>query len=766
MFNYNDASNFGIKEEALFKDNAKTALKEYKGRFKNIEADFNARYLEVAKNIEEFNSKFFFLRSQERGRQLQEEVGELVQFAETFNDPSLIEAQNQQWLRNTLEILDDEGGPFAGELKAAATEGYLIASTYGVRIAEDKVKQEAFIQLDAFDGRFRQAINNNDMQNALQVQHEREAALNSFVVEGIFSKNEAQAFLKNSKNQYADAILVQSLGHNYYVEASESRDAALKHLKGIQKISSPFFKRASDKVKTNFLNRLANLKEMTLDIDVSQSQFEYSQALFNWTKGGTTSKQIQAYTNRYRNDLKKALSSGLFKTASAKAKANRELERIAITNRLVLDAAKAGEELAQGTALTQPLLNFNKTSAAVAKHYGFSIGSEGTAIIDELRSSLDVPKGDKVASNVALYQFALGAAGKDDKLTEVESLADLRIRMAQVRKMDTLMGGAGDLDITSADAFRSALEQGADPDLVGTMVQENPELLADVAKARSKPEFIATSTSVREFMTVHNNIFNFSNADASALFVNLQQNTNAKQAYENIFSYLESEYEGNEELEEFLSFESVGTQQFFSSIANVVYRDLIASQGSAGDSNKLLNEKLKNVASWVLGKRGAVNSVQESAGELADSYIQQLINNQRLRGQVNVTFDPYLQRDSTLGNLVVDAFSYQPNSLGTAFTSLFSNKNKNIEYKELENYITSLLGDNTVDISGGKLRLRPHSNSIYRLSYTVNGTTRALRDANGDYIFLDASLIDLAEPAIPKEYTAEAIMELIKRSNR
>ena len=81
------------------------------------------------------------------------------------------------------------------------------------------------------DARFNQAINDGDIQAALDIQQEREAMLNSLVVEDVYNKKEAAAYLKNSREQYTDKMLLKSLEQNELIEVTQNRSAALTDIK-------------------------------------------------------------------------------------------------------------------------------------------------------------------------------------------------------------------------------------------------------------------------------------------------------------------------------------------------------------------------------------------------------------------------------------------------------------------------------------------------------------------------------------------------------
>ena len=74
-------------------------------------------YLQLSNDIDKFNKKWSFLQSRERADELKEQVKELIKYADTFNDPTEIERQNQTWLKSTLSLIDEEGGAYAGDLK-------------------------------------------------------------------------------------------------------------------------------------------------------------------------------------------------------------------------------------------------------------------------------------------------------------------------------------------------------------------------------------------------------------------------------------------------------------------------------------------------------------------------------------------------------------------------------------------------------------------------------------------------------------------------
>ena len=785
MFNLNNIKSYGADENVLYKKGAKDFVQEYQERFKDIKADYDKRYLALAEEIEKFNNQFAFMQSREKGRALVKELKGLLDFAENFNDPTQIERQNQTWLNNTLQSLEAEGGAYSAELKNQAIEGYLLASSYGVRIAQTKVRQNAYLSLDKYDNDFRQALTEGDIGKALSVQHEREAALNSYQVEGIFTNKETSAYLNNSKQAYADNILLKSLEENQLTEVSESRDKALDDLKAYQKMFKPFFGRASDKIQTSFLARIKNLENSLKANNLPIRQDEYTNTLFTWLQGGTTTTTLNKFTDRYEAAINDAISNDLLKPAE-KAKAIRELERTKVTQEVINELTEVGQGLANNkniVGLGKGILDFSKSNAEIIKNFGYGPESSAASIIVELRDKVrqirGVP-GDAVLTRVEIAKFAMGAAGQPYEAAGIKSVADLRINIAQEKALDTLMGGEGTMSSQSADAFR-IYQQEATPDTQETlnqMVAENPSLLDEVAKGRSKLHQISNSVSVRDFTKTYQSILNFTDTDAAALNTELATNTYAQTTHNQIFNYIESVYSEDSALQQFAEQEGTGVQDILFAVTNSIMRDSVQRHSTTGSPYRLLSSQLKGIES-ALGQtfRGSVFSktrVTEAMGQvetLASRYMSQLLKTQKTSALVNTTDSSFLQKGTSQGNLIISAFSPNLGLISKVRGKLPDTVNRGVyplqpvEQVRIEKHVESLLGGNKVDLKG-RLRLLTHSNAVYKLGYINQAEgISPLRDEFNQFIYFDTSLIDITDTTVKPTEEASVIIDILKRSN-
>ena len=759
MFNYRDISQIKDLE----------AAKEFVGKNEEmpleLQGDFSRRVLLLQEEVEKYNSQYAFLQNKDEGRRLRREVQQLINFQKEYDDPLQIERANQNWLKNTLEVLEQEGGPYVADLKNQAVEGYLLASATGVRLAQSKIKKMAFVKLDTYDNQFKQALANNDLESAMSIQHEREAAINSFAVEGIFSDKEAKAFLKHTGQVYADATLTKGLEQNQLTEASEGKLSALQGMKDLKSVSSGFFNRASNKTKTVFLNRLNMLKKATSENNVVYAQEDYSNVLFNWMNGGATAKQVLDYSKAYKNSIKTALSKNLLEPSQI-PKARREIERTEITEKLVDDINLAGKDLSENKKLNSPILDQTKSFEEILKHYDADPASPTGQLIAEIRSKLPTVKGDPVLTNVLRYEFARGSAGLNDDIDEPDTLNKLHVRIAQEKKIDALMGGEGQMSSYSAEAFRGYQQQqnpGAQA-LLNQMVVENPELISDVAKARAKPEFNALSTTVREFTNNYQPILNFTQADANALYASIQNNPAAETVYNQIFNFIEAAYEDDSNFISFAEQENIGQQQLVHAVTNSVYRDITEQYAATGDATKLLGSRLKGIHHAVLGRGGrrGGNDEQARVDELAEDYITKLTESQVNRGLVNITGAKKLQVHSDEAELVLGFGNNTQNFFGRLFSG--SKKLERVEYTKVINHIEGLL-PTKLDLGDDRLRLMTHSNGVYKLGYiTGAGGIRALRDKHNELIFLNTNLIGKVKD-IKKSEQANYLISLIKLSN-
>ena len=757
-FNTSDISAEGIKSKDIFESGAKEAVDIYKKDFKAHKKEFNEAWLKHSAAIDRFNRKWGFLRSRERAAELNEQTKELVDYAETFNDPSDIERQNQTWLRETIKLIEEEGGAYAGDLKTLAIEGYMAASAQGIRIAEEKVRQKASLRLDAYDAQFVEAIKNNDIGEALSVQQEREAMLNSLVTEGIYTEQEGKAYLKNSKQQYADTILAKSLEHNHLIEVLENRSAALKNMKQNDEMFKPFFNRASDKPKTLFKRRLKALENK--DVDLEYAQFEYTDSLNSWMVGAATANEVLLESKEYLSSLSKA--KGVVKP-EAIPKIDREIEKTKITMKLVEDIGLTGASLANGKQLDSPLLDASKSVDDIMKHYGFKSNTPAAGLISELRRRLPFIADDPVLSRVKLYEFATNSAGLDKELNDVGTADSLRTRMIQEKAVDRLMGGKGSMSALSATVFNNYLKDPSQQDSVNQMIVENPNLLYETEKHRSKDATALTTTTITEFAQKYNSILNINATDLLGIHVKLSENNDAQRVNDMIFKYIESIYNKDDRLTQFAETENIGRQQLFMILSAATYATMFKGLASTGDADKLLATTMRRDIK--------LTDVPEHVKFFVDALTKQ----QQRRGIVNTSDSSELQKFNTKSNIIISAFSEGDFGVGNYFRNLLPDIGERnirpleqVEYNELSKYVESLLGDKKIKLPKGRLRLMVHAGPVYKLAY-VNGygATMPLRDADNEYILFDTETIDWASEAYINESDrpAEFLINIIRISN-
>ena len=752
-FNLQDISKEGIKTKDIFSHGAKEAVSLYKKDFKAHKKEFDKAWLEHSAAIDQFNRKWGFLQSREKAKEIQEQTKALIEYAEQYNDPEDIERQNQAWLKQTLSLIDEEGGAYAGDLKTLTLEGYLIASSQGIRIAEDKVKQHASLKLDGYDSQFVQAINDNDIGKALEIQQEREAMLNSLVTEGIYTKKEGMAYLKNSREQYADTIIAKSLEHNELIEVVENRAAALKDMKQNDEMFSSFFDKASDRSKTLFKKRLKLLENK--DLDLEYAQFEYGDTLNSWMTGAATSNEVIKESKEYLNSLNRAKS---IVKPEAIPKLKREAEKTKITMKLVEDIGKTGAALANGQPLSNPLLDPSKSVDDIMKYYGFKVNSPAAGLIQELRGRLPFVASDAVLSRVNLYEFATGSAGLQKDLSDITSVELLRGRITQEKAVDRLMGGKGNMSSLSANAFNDYLK---DPQLqqeVDQIIVENPNLLYETEKHRSKDSSGLVTSTMRDFVQHYSSILNISGSDLQAIHVKLSENNDAQSINNKIFNYIEELYGKDDRVKQFAETQNIGRQQLFMAIGASVYSEMVQGLAQTGQADKLLKAQIDRDIKLT------------NAGELIDYRIKALMNQQKTRGLVNTTDSFELQKFNTKSNLVISAFSEGSFGIGNRLRNIGPDLGERnvkplepIEYKKLSTYIEGLLGDNKVELPKGRLRLMTHSGSVYKLAY-VNGAGAVvpLRDLDNEFIFFNTEIIDWASD---KKDPADMLIDIIRMSN-
>ena len=176
-------------------------------------------------------------------------------------------------------------------------------------------------------------------------------------------------------------------------------------------------------------------------------------------------------------------------------------------------------------------------------------------------------------------------------------------------------------------------------------VAQNPELIYEVAKHRSKPENAATSTRITDFMQLYMPILNVSPTDLSVIHAKLANDGNTQKAYNRIFNYLEEHYGSNKDLIFFAEQENIGRQQLFAAMTASIYNQMSQGLAQTGDADKFLAQSLKRD----IGASG----VADSAKFLVDA----MINKQTNRALVNTTDSPILNENSKQSNLIVSAFS-------------------------------------------------------------------------------------------------------------
>ena len=732
-----------------------TAVSNYKTSFKDHKKDFDQAYLKLSKDVDKFNRQWGFLQSKSRAKELVQQVKELVDYADTFNDPSDIEKQNQAWLKETLSLIEEEGGAFAGDLKSLAIDGYMVASAQGLRIAEDKVRKEASLKLDTFDAQFNQALADGDLSTGLDIQQEREAMLNSLVVEGIYNKNEASAFLKNSRQQYADSILLKSLEQNQLLEVTQNKAAALEDMKNNKTMFNSFFNRASDKVQTAFLKRMKLLTTDASTNNLIYSQFEYADTLNSWMLGAATSADVMKETKEYISAIKTA--KPLVKKDRL-PKLNREIEKAKITVDLVEDIGRAGYYLANGRKTGSPIMDLSLSVDEVAEAYGYAPNTPGASIIAEIRNKLTFVKNDAVLNRVLMYEFATGSAGLDKDLPDIDTIDNLSDRIIREKAVDGLMGGRGNMSSVSADAVREYLKDPAANEVMNEVISDNPELIYEVAKHRNKTENAATTTRVTDFMQTYFSILNVSSTDLATIHAKLAEDQHAQIAHNRIFNFIEEIYGKNKAITAFAEQENIGKQQLFLAITSAVYNRMNQGLAQTGDSDRLLSARVSR------------DITETEVGELAKHFIGALSNQQQTRGLVNVTDSPALQQSTDNSSLVVSMFSHGSfglfNKIWNVLPDVGTRNVKEVtevEYNKLKVYIEGLLGNNKVDLDKGRLRLMTHSGSIYKLGY-INGfgALVPLINADNDMIYLNTELID--KPTT-KETDSAKIIDWIIKSN-
>ena len=765
-FDVENISSVGVKSTELIKQGSEEALKLSRERSAQRKKDFDKAWLEHSAKVEAYNSKFAFFRSRQEMQDLNEQTKALIDYAETYNDPEDIERQNQQWLRTTLARLKEEGGPYSGDLQQIAIEGYILASNEGMRIAEDKLRNEATLELDAYDSRFYQALANGDLGEAMDIKEERDGMINSYVTEGIYTEEEGNVFLKNAKETYANAMVNQLLVNNAFIGASKNRRSAEQDIKQVAKTFKSTIDAADKKTQTLFYKRLNSFKENDTS-DILNAQYEYTDTLNSWRLGAATSADVVDESKMYINKLRNAINTGAFER-DKEVKAKREIERTQITMKLVEDIAIAGDSLFSGRKVDNPLLDITASVEDVMTHYGFKADSPAAGIIAELKRELPYFKGDSVQTRVSLYNFALGAAGIDVVGDDEATPANLRNKIVRDKRIDRLMGGEGGLTGQSADLFNKMLETPS-PDAqaqVADVVIDNPELLRDVAKYRSKPNNSALTMPTRTLLSKYNQILNVSPEDVQGLDVKLAFDPSTKTAYDNIFRFLESAYAEDDKITAFSEYEGVGKQQLFSAVALAIYARKIKELGVSGDADKLIREQ----TSRLLKRRKDGTYDDSEFTELADFYMKSLTQVQQTRAQVNVTDSSYLQQDTSEANLVISAFSQGTFGIFSKLKNFIDTGGRNIkkleevEYAKLTNFVETLLGDKRVDLSGRRLRLMLHSGNMYKLGYINSaGGLNALTDAQGDEIFLNTEL--LGKFKLGKQSEGDYLIELITRSN-
>ena len=644
-----DLSKVGLKGKDLVQGKTTEALDNYWESEDKIVEDFNRRAATLSHDIDKFNNQWGFLQTRERAVQLRDSLKDLMEFQKNFTDPQQISRQNQAWLSNTLKLLEEEGGAFSGDLKAQAIDGYLLAEENGIRIAENKIRQHATLTLDKFDSQFRQAIAENDIGGALELQQEREAIINNLVVEGVYSTQEAEAYLANTKETFADAIIVKSLEDNNYLEFSDSQAEALKDMKRMKTMYSSFFNNASDRVKTNFLRRFKYLQDQMKQssfVDLTTRQREYANAMRTWSYGGATSKETIERGDLYIRQLKRAISLGQIKPSSL-SKVRSEIEETQISNRLIGDVAKAGAAMndASFNIAEHPIIDKNVPISEVIKTYGYPASSPAAKLIADIRQTLPFIKEDNVLSNVETYKFIKGTNGEQHEVPNIQDVNDLSGRIAKERKIDRLMGGSGTISSYTSDAFNH-FQQSGDPNVETTLEQviaESPaDFLPEVSRHRSKPENTVTSTNVVEFVRRNKQIFNFSESTFSVIRNDIAYNQNAKSAYNKIFNFVEANY-NREVLHSYAELQGIGAQQIISAVSAYVLRQMSEGLAQEDDSYALLNHSLSN-----LNTKKPTPTLQ-AINTITRDIMNDLLAATQVRGKVNVTDSTPLQNNSSEG---------------------------------------------------------------------------------------------------------------------
>ena len=771
-----DLTKIGLSGKDLTQGNTEEALNNYYDSEDALVEDFNRKAAHLSHEINKFNSQWGFLQTREKANQLNNSLKELMAFQENFKDPQQISRQNQNWLNTTLKLIDEEGGAYSGDLKAQAIDGYLLAEENGIRIASAKIRQEATLVLDKFDAKFKDAVVSGDIGQALEIQQEREATINRLVIEDVYSAKEAEAYLKQSREIYADTILVESLGQNNYTEFSDSQEQAYKDMKQMQTMYKGFFNNASARVKTNWLRRMKYLDEQVNKaafVDIDTAQREYGNAMQTWSFGGATSKETIEKGNKYIAQLKKAKANGQIKPSSI-AKVNGEIEETLIANRLVGDVAKAGAAMnTPGFNIENfPIINKNIPIHEVIKQYGFSPSSPAARLIAEVRQTLPFIEKDNVLSNVETYKFIKRANGEEEAVTNITSATDLAPRIAQERRIDRLMGGTGGISSYSADAFNQ-FQQYNDPNTEATLEQviaDNPaDFLPEVSRHRSKLENVATATKTLEFINRHKQIFNFTGNTLNVIRNDIAYNQNAKSAYSKIYNYIENNY-NREVLTEFAEYEGIGRQQIFAAVASYTLRQMSEGLAQEDDSYALLNYSLSDLDS----KKPSQTFLQLE--DTVRGVMHNLVDAQQLRGKVNVTDSPTLQKNSSEANLTISAFSQRPYGDFNFFSTLRSDLPdlgaRNIkplhetQYAKLKTFVEKQLGDNIVDLTPGRMRLMPYKGSIYKIAYRTDyGNLKPLIDGDNEFILFNTDLLRTGKFKIKKDAEADVLINIIKTSN-
>ena len=128
-------------------------------------------------------------------------------------------------------------------------------------------------------------------------------------------------------------------------------------------------------------------------------------------------------------------------------------------------------------------------------------------------------------------------------------------------------------------------------------------------------------------------------------------------------------------------------------------------------------------------------------------------------------------------NLVISAFSQTEYGGFSFFSSLrgdlpdFGARNikplHETQYAKLKSFLEKQLGDNFVDLTPGRLRLKPYKGSVYKIAYRTDyGNLKPLINSDGNLIVFNTDLlVREGKFKIKKEDEADMLIALIKTSN-